>query len=457
MKKFILLLMICLLAMSGAVVSAQDDEEPIRIGLLTDLTGALRTYGYELQYGFELGLLYAAGVNPDDYDSTADALAEVRLNGRPVEIIIRDNAGDPAVAAEQARALIEREGVEILVGAPSSGVTLSLQQVALDYEVMLFVAPGASPAITGANYNPNTVRVCRNTNQDFLSFVPYAANVVGTNFVQLAADYDFGRASAIGSEAIFGAAGINFVRETIYAPLETNDFTQYLQAVLDSGADVLLPIWAGDTTVALFQQIDELGVNEAMAIVAAFNSNDIIAFNDPSTIGTASWIVYHYTLPNNDVNDWMVENHIAHYPHPDTGATDYPDLFTECAFASAQAVYSALEITDGDTLPEAMIPAIEGLSFDGPKGTYYIRPSDHQALMPMYIVQLTNLDSPEYAYYDLLAEVPAAEIIPACELVGDYADRCDAEADVAFYEQLQADYEAAQAEADAEEGEEDAE
>lgn len=451
MKKFILLLMICLLAMSGAVVSASSsnqDEEPIRIGLLTDLTGALRTYGYELQYGFELGLLYAAGINPDDYDSTADALADVRLNGRPVEVIIRDNAGDPAVAAEQARALIEREGVEILVGAPSSGVTLSLQQVAQDYEVMLFVAPGASTLITKANFNPNTVRVCRNTEQDFLSFVPYATAEVGTNFVQLVADYDFGRSGALDAEAVFSSAGINFVREPIYAPLETNDFTQYLQAVLDSGADVLLPIWAGDTTVALFQQIDELGVNDAMAIVAAFNSNDIIAFNDPSTIGTASWIVYHYTLPTNEVNDWMVEKHINHYPHPDTGAVDYPDLFTECSFASAQAIYGALEATEGDTLPEAMIPAIEGMAFDGPKGRYYIRPSDHQALMPMYIVQLTNLDSPEYAYYDLLAEIPAAEIIPSCELVGDYADRCDNEADQAFYEMLQAEYEASQAEAE---------
>jgi branched-chain amino acid transport system substrate-binding protein len=437
MKKFILLLMVCLLALSGTVVSAsstQQDDDPIRIGLLTDLTGALRIYGYELQYGFELGLMYAAGIDPADYDTREDALAAITLDGRPVEILIRDNAGDPAVAAEQARALIEREGVEILVGAPSSGVTLALQQVALDYEVMLFVAPGASPAITGDNFNPNTVRVCRNTFQDFLAFVPYATSEIGTNFVQLAADYDFGRSSADAGEAVFGAAGINFVRDTIYAPLETNDFTQYLQAVLDSGADVLLPIWAGDTSVALFQQIDELGVNDAMAIVAAFNSNDIVAFSDPSTIGNVSWIVYHYTFPQNEINDWMVDRHIQFYPNPDTGAVDYPDLFTECAFASAQAVYYALEETGGDTLPEAVIPVIEGMAFDGPKGTYYIRPSDHQALMAMYVAQLQNLDDEAYAYYDLLADISPALIIPPCLLTGDYAERCTAEADIAFYE-----------------------
>src|SRR5690606_22624588 len=102
------------------------------------------------------------------------ALADVVIGGRPVEVLVRDNAGDPDTATSQARELIEQQGVEILVGAPSSGVTVGLQQVALDYDVLLFAAPGASPAITGANFNVNTFRACRNTYQDFLAFVPFA-------------------------------------------------------------------------------------------------------------------------------------------------------------------------------------------------------------------------------------------------------------------------------------------
>src|SRR5690606_30816486 len=70
------------------------------------------------------------------------------------------------------------------------------------------------------------------------------------------------------------------------------------------------------------------------------------------------------------------------------------------------------EATDGDSLPEALIPALEGLIFEGPKGTYAVRPSDHQALVPMYIARLTNLDDPDQNYYELLAEVGAAEIVP---------------------------------------------
>lgn len=405
----VLVLLASLLMIGGA--GAQD--EALRIGLLVDQSGPLTIYGVELEYGFKLGLLYAAGVDPAEYESIDDALAAVTVAGRPVEVVMRDNASNADTAASQARELIEQEGVEILVGAPSSGVMTGVQQVALDSDVILFAAPAASPAITGANFNVNTFRVCRNTFQDFLAFAPYANAEIGTNFVILAIDNDFGRASAAAA-GVLASAGITFVSEPIYAPLDTTDFTPYLQQVLDSGADAVLPIWAGDSSVTLFQQIAELGVQEQMAVVAAFNSNDIVAVSDPSTIGNISWIVYHYSFPQNEINDWMVEKHRAAF-------NDVPDLFTECSFATAQALVAAVEATEGDTLPESMIPVLEGMMFEGPKGTYAIRPSDHQALVPMYIAQLANLDDPDFNFYTLLAEVPLYQIVPPVLLPEDVA------------------------------------
>ena len=403
-QKLVLLAIVVLSLLLAIGVSAQDSE-PLKIGLLTDQSGPLTIYGIEQENGFLLGLLYAAGIDPTEYDSIEAALADVTIAGRPVEVIVRDNASNADTAATQARELIEQEGVEILVGAPSSGVMTGVQQVALDSDVLVFANPAASPAITGANFNENTFRICRNTFQDFLAFAPYASEEIGTNFVILAVDNDFGRASAGAAQGVFSGQGIQFPTETIYAPLETTDFTPYLQQVLDSGADVVLPIWAGDSSVTLFQQIAELGVGEQMTIVAAFNSNDIVAVSDPSTIGNVSWIVYHYSFPQNEINDWLVEKHQAVY-------SDVPDLFTECSFATAQAIALALEATGGDTLPEAMIPALEGLFFEGPKGSYAIRPSDHQTIMPMYVAQLDNLDDPDQKFYTLLAEIPGKDAIP---------------------------------------------
>ena len=418
-KLFVLAALALMIALAPA---AAQEVTPLKIGILTDQSGALTLYGNELVNGFELGLLYAAGIDPSTAESLEAALAEVTLAGRPVELLIRDNGSDAETAAQQARELIEQEGVEILVGAPSSGVTLGLQQVALDYDTILFAAPGASPNITGAGFNLNTFRVCRNTAQDSLALASFAAEL-GENWVILAADYDFGRASADAFKATLGAYGINFPTDVIYAPLETTDFTTYLQQVKDSGADVLLPIWAGDTTIALFQQIKELGVLDEMSVVGAINSNDIIKVSDPSTIGSVLYGVYHYTFPDTEANDWLVAQHSALFTLPD-GSADYPDLFTECGFATAQALTLAVTATEGDTLPEAMIPALEGLLFDGPKGLYAIRAADHQAMVPMYVAQLTNLDDPAFAFYDLLGEVDLIATNPPCLLPEVFAERC---------------------------------
>jgi len=410
--------------------SASTQGEVLKIGLLTDLGGALRIYGTELEQGFKLGLVYSAGLDIADYETIDEALAAVTIADRPVEVLVRDNASDPDTAATQARNLIEVDGIELMVGAPSSGVTLGLQQVALDNDVLLFAAPGASPAITTSNFNENTFRVCRNTAQDSLALASFATEGLGKKWVILAADYDFGRSSATIFTSTLSAFGVEFVQDTIFAPLETTDFTAYLQQVLNSGAEALLPIWAGDTSVALFQQIAELGVNKQLNVVGAFNSNDIVKVSDPSNIGNVSWIVYHYTFPQNPVNDWLIEAYAKFY-------NDVPDLFSECAFATAQALYAAVTATEGDTLPEAMIPALEGLIFEGPKGTYGIRPSDHQVLVPMYIARLTNLDDPDFKFYELLQEVSALQAAPPCNLP-NAADRCalDEEFNAAFAEAL---------------------
>ncbi len=64
---------------------------------------------------------------------------------------------------------------------------------------------------------------------------------------------------------------------------------------------------------------------------------------------------------------------------------------------------------------------MEGLSFEGPKGTIDIRAEDHVAIQDMYIVVLENLDDPEFKYFS-----PVATNRPPvpCLLEGEYADRC---------------------------------
>jgi branched-chain amino acid transport system substrate-binding protein len=284
--------------------------------------------------------------------------------------------------------------------------------------MILMAGPAASASITGANFTPDTFRACRNGAQDFIALASVLKSSGVKKIVVLAADYDFGRSGAQSAEAAYKPLGLDFA-PAIFAPQNTTDFTPYLQQVLASGADALQPIWAGESSVTLYQQIAELGVTKKMTLINAFNSNPIVkASTTAGQVGGIGFIVYHYTLPKTQVNDWLVQNHQKDY----NGT--FPDLFTECGFATAQALVGALEKTKGDTSTTAMIPALEGLSWEGPRGTYYIRPSDHQVLLPAYIVKLTNVTDPDYKYYELVKQLGALESAPPCALPDKYKDRC---------------------------------
>lgn len=71
-----------------------------------------------------------------------------------------------------------------------------------------------------------------------------------------------------------------------------------------------------------------------------------------------------------------------------------------------------LKRTEADTSAAHLIPALEGMSFEGPKGTYTIRAEDHQTLQIMYIMEMVRLPDQPYCVPRLIKEVSAEESAP---------------------------------------------
>ncbi len=196
--------------------------------------------------------------------------------------------------------------------------------------------------------------------------------------------------------------------EPIFAPSDTTDFTPYIQQIKEARARRSDPR-LGDQHLGqvLFDQLSSQGVTEEIPIITGFSSNDLTKLLNPGNVGSVGLIVYHYSLPDTEANDFLTEQYIEKHDGP-------PDLFSECGFATAQAVVAALEASEGDTAPDALIPALEGLSFEGPKGSYTIRAEDHQALAPMYVVRLVNVDDADDRFFELVEEVSADQAAPPC-------------------------------------------
>jgi len=399
------------LLLTLAVMSAQTQEgDTLVIGVLTDQTSTMQHYGLEQVQGFEIGLEYATG-------------GTMQVGGRPIEVVVLDNGSDADLAAQQARELIEVNGAEILFGSVSSGVTQGLKQIAAENEIVLMMGPAAAGTLTMATNEDEqrlldySFRACRSTSQDAYAIGAWAIENLGPNYVVFAADYAFGQAMAAGYTAVFTQLGATFVTDTIFAPFDTTDFTPYAQQILDAAPDGIIISWAGAGTITMMQQFQELGVFDNIMPLFAFSSTTDL-LGAPPTPGTVGVGIYHWSFPDNAINDYLIAAHVARYG-------TLPELFSECGFASAQAIVYGIErsivngASAGDaTLPENLVPALEGLEWDGPKGHYIMRAGDHQALLPMYVAQVVAIDTVNSAvYFNVLNELlPEDYTLPCISL-----------------------------------------
>lgn len=389
-------------------------EEPIKIGLISDMTGGLALYGVMTNRSFQLGMEYASGAPGTVIDANTTSY---NFGDCEVQVLLRDDKGSAEQTATLARELIERDAVDLLVGTVSSGSTATLQEIAKESQVPLIVAPAAANDITGVNFNEYTFRVSRTNYQDFINLCEYLTTQYDT-FIQIAPDYNFGYGGAASARDACTKFGGEFVADDIFAPLDTADFTPYMEQIADSGAEAWIVTWAGGGFIPMFQSAKEFGVLDDMGMGASFFDNRTMAaiFGPVADKmqGQASGILYHYSAPDNPINDWLVEQVKARHGEP-------PDLFDADGMNAALLAVKALEKTGGDTSGEAMIAAMEGMEFDGPKGQIFIRPEDHMAIQDMYILRLMDLAAPDF---DMFEYVTTTRPEPPCLLPEALQDRC---------------------------------
>ena len=390
--------------------------DPVKVGFITDLTGALAIYGAHMVPSFMLGMEYATGAagSAGSVFNAAEAQQnDFMLDDCAIQVFLRDDASTPDTTAIVARELIEVVGVDIIVGTVSSAANATLQGIAAENMVPLIVAPGAANDITGKDFNEYTFRTSRNNYQDAINECTYLVKQYST-FVQIAPDYSFGQGSAASFRDACGLGGATFVVDDIFAPSDTTDFTPYMEQVLDSGAEAYIVSWAGGGFVPLMQAATDLGVTETMNLGAPFIDNVLMPLWYQNTVGSTNGIIYHWSAPDNAANDFLVAEQKARYG-------TMPDLFASDGMNAAIMLVEGLKATGGDASSAALLAAFEGMTFEGPKGTVYIRPEDHVAIQDMYILKLVNLTDPDAGFYEYV-ETTRPE--PPCLLPETLKDRC---------------------------------
>lgn len=333
--------------------------EPFQVGLVTSITGPLATYGEHYLTGFEAGLDHATGGTGE-------------IDGRAVEVTEMDDAGDPAEAVAAATDLIG-QGYQVIAGSASSGVAVQVAPLAEENKVLFVSGPAATDAITGIN--GYTFRSGRQTYQDILTAASYTGDPAGKTVTVFAQDNAFGQANAAAVTSVLGEQGATVT--PILVPPDATDLTPFARQAADAAPDLLFVAWAGTNATQMWQSMEQQGAFEASDVVTGLDISATYPVFGP--VAERLQFLSHFFAGASDT-----EEYAALEASMEEG--QQVELFMNDGFVAAQMIVHAL--TEGGDDVDAMVGALEGWEFTGPKGDMTIRPEDHAMLQPMFTARL---------------------------------------------------------------------
>jgi len=352
-------------ALAAVQISAAQAADPVKIGVLTPLSGTYTGIGQQVKWGLELA---AKEIN-----------ASGGILGRQVELIYEDSEANPAVAAQKAEKLFQVEKVDFLTGTVNSGATLAVGQVAERNNTLMATTVSFSDAITGAKCSPNVFRVNAPAGMQANALASWLGSAKSKpKTFYLGPDYEMGRSTVAAFKQRAEEKGAESIGE-VFAPLGAKDYSQYFGKLRAARPEVLYTSVAGNDTVRLMTQLQEYGLLKKMQIVGAsgtITSQNIKAIGDAAE-GYVTGVGYSALIDTPENKDFVAKFNATNKADPDLyGADSYGLLyFFKAAAEKAKKI-------DTDSLRTAM----RGVSWMTPQGEKTMRAGDHQAIMPMYAV-----------------------------------------------------------------------
>lgn len=368
-----------------AILKAQSDV--IRIGHLTPMTGFLGTLGEWAVLGIQMA---AEEIN-----------AAGGILGRPLEVRSEDSI-NPDTASTKAQRMLERDGVEFIMGEISSASALAISQVAARNQRLFLALGPRSDTLRGKSCNrymfctdiPNTVMV---------NAVGSALNrdnmVNGKRFVTLTADYVFGHDLLRAAKAFFDVNGAELIGDDLVAT-DVTDFSPYLLKIRQAQPDVVCLNLAGNQVTNFVKQYAEFGLPFP---TVGFNLNTADAWAAGTGNLSGTWPTVWYHTLDNPRSKAFVEAFMKKHGKP-------PENHAWIEYIALKiAAQGMMETKSTDS--ERLIDYFEkGAKFDILKDREaYFRSWDHQLIQEAYpfTVKPNGEAMGEYDTMDLGAAVPA--------------------------------------------------
>jgi branched-chain amino acid transport system substrate-binding protein len=262
---------------------ARAQQKPIKIGVLTDMTGA-----------------YAANTGPGSVLGAQMAIEDF-TKAHPdlkVEMVSADLRLKPDVALAIAGDWYDNQGVDLITDVPLSSAAFAISDMAKTKDKAAIFTGAASADITGKHCGPNHLHWVYDTWSMPHGVVDSTVKEGGDTWFFITADYAFGHSLEKDAASFVTAAGGKVLGQARAPFPSTTDFSAYLVQARASGAKVIGLANGGDDTVNCIKQAAEFGLTRGGHHVAGllFLIHDVHGVGLPAAQGVLLTEPFYWNL-----------------------------------------------------------------------------------------------------------------------------------------------------------------
>lgn len=239
------------LALSSTAAIAQ---EKVKIGIMVTLSGPSAVLGGQARDGFNLAVKTLGG----------------KLGGVDAEVIVVDDELKPDVAVGKAKGLVERDGVQFVVGPIFSNVLQAIHKPVTDSNAFLISPNAGTSNFAGAQCHPNFYVTSYQNDQNHEVLGKYAQDKGYKRMFLMAPNYQAGRDALAGVKRHFKGEVVG----EVYTPLGQLDFSAELAQIAAAKPEALFTFMPGGMGVNLVRQYRQAGLAASVPFLSAFTVDE---------------------------------------------------------------------------------------------------------------------------------------------------------------------------------------
>lgn len=306
------------------------------------------------------------------------------INGKKVQLIIRDDNANPGDAVRAAEELASREKVDVLTGSFLSHIGLALTDFAKQKRIFFLAAEPLTDKIVWQNGNRYTFRLRTSTYMQVAMLVPEAAAMKKKRWAVVYPNYEYGQSAVASFKTLLKAAqpDVEFVAEQA-PPLGKVDSGSVVQALADAKPDAIFNVLFGADLSKFVREGNTRGLFKGREVVSLLTGEP--EYLDPlKDEAPNGWVVTGYP--------WygiQTPEHKAFFLAYHGKYKDYPRLGSVVGYSAIKSLAEGMKKAKS-TDTEKLITAFRGLKVTTPFGPVVYRPEDHQSTMGTYVGRTKN-------------------------------------------------------------------